>query len=424
MRVLLISANKEDVNMVALPLGLALVGSFLEKQGHEVQMVDLMRAEDVRGPVEEALRRFGPEAIGISVRNIDDQNMAAPRFLLDQVKPVIGVCREASEAPIFLGGAGYSIFPEAVLEYLGADYGIQGEGEWAAARLLEYLAVGQVPKGLPGLYVRGSGPAAPGRLYGKMDALPWAEALRKLAVPGDGSETFLPLQTRRGCPMGCSYCSTPAIEGGRIRKCSPKISVGAMATCLDAGFDNFFITDNTFNLPPSHAKEFCRTLIGQGLKPQWRCIIYPGRLDEELAELMAQAGCTDVSLGAESGDDWVLGALGKRFTADRILADRRLLGRVGIRTMGFLMLGVPGESRDSVRRSLDFVEELAPEMLRLTLGVRVYPYTRLAEYVVKRGLAAADDDLLRPTFFMEPRLRDWLPDTAATWAAGKPNCFM
>ena len=424
MRVLLISANKEDVNMITLPLGLALVGSFLEKQGHDVEMVDLMRADDVRGPVEEALRRFDPEAIGISVRNIDDQKMGAPRFLLEQVKPVVNVCREASEAPIILGGAGYSIFPEAVLEYLGADYGIQGEGEWAAARLLEQLADGKVPNGLPGLYVRGRGASAPGRLFGKMDELPWVEAAGRLAASATRSEVYLPLQTRRGCPMGCSYCSTPWIEGGRLRKCSPEISVEAMAVCMEAGLDRFFITDNTFNLPPSHAKEFCRTLIGRGLKPQWRCILYPGWLDEELAELMAEAGCAEVSLGGESGDDWVLKTLGKRFTADQLMADRRLLGRVGIRTLGFLMLGVPGETKDSVRRSLDFMKDLAPEMVRLTMGVRVYPYTRLAEYMVKRGLVAPEDDLLRPTFFIEPDLRDWLPETATEWAAGKPNCFM
>ncbi|MFH1090624.1 MAG: cobalamin-dependent protein [Pseudomonadota bacterium] len=122
MRVLLISANREDINMVTLPLGLALVAASVQQSGHEVELLDLMRADDVRGRIEAAIRRFEPEVIGISVRNIDDQNMARPRFLLEQVKEVVEVCREHSEAPLILGGAGYSIFPQAALEYLGRTW--------------------------------------------------------------------------------------------------------------------------------------------------------------------------------------------------------------------------------------------------------------------------------------------------------------
>ena len=91
----------------------------------------MLSVKDIPAAVEEAIRSFQPEVIGVSVRNIDDQSMEQGRFLLDQAKEVVRLCRGFSAAPIVIGGAGYSIFPESALEYLGADMGIQGEGEAA-----------------------------------------------------------------------------------------------------------------------------------------------------------------------------------------------------------------------------------------------------------------------------------------------------
>jgi hypothetical protein len=83
--------------------------------GHEVKFVDLMTEKDDQSSIREAIASFDPEIIGISVRNVDDQNMEKPRFLLDQVKEVVTACRNLSGARIVLGGAGYSIFPESAL---------------------------------------------------------------------------------------------------------------------------------------------------------------------------------------------------------------------------------------------------------------------------------------------------------------------
>ena len=101
-----------------------------------------MTEKDDRLSIREAIASFDPEIIGISVRNIDDQNMEKPRFLLDQVKKVVTDCRNFSGVPIVLGGAGYSIFPESALNYLEADMGIQGEGETSFPLLLECIDTG------------------------------------------------------------------------------------------------------------------------------------------------------------------------------------------------------------------------------------------------------------------------------------------
>ncbi|MDH4012355.1 MAG: cobalamin-dependent protein, partial [Desulfobacterales bacterium] len=131
MRVLFISANREDINMPTLPMGLGCVAAATQKANHDVLFVDLLTTSDIRRVIGKTIDEFAPQVIGISVRNIDDQVMNSTRFMLDQAKAVVSLCKKLSNAPIVLGGAGYSMFPQSALEYLGADMGIQGEGEAA-----------------------------------------------------------------------------------------------------------------------------------------------------------------------------------------------------------------------------------------------------------------------------------------------------
>jgi radical SAM superfamily enzyme YgiQ (UPF0313 family) len=422
MRVLLISANRESINMVSLPLGLAFVAQAARRAGHDVEMLDLMRTDDHVRAIEMAIRRVQPEVIGISVRNIDDQNMASPVFLLDQARETAALCRRLSDAPIVLGGAGYSIFPQAALDYVGADMGIQGEGESVFAELLDRLENERDLDDLPGLYLPGAGLQTPRGFLQDLDGF-WPDAGDWFSGGESREEILLPVQSRRGCPLRCSYCSTPDIEGTRIRKCSAE-SVAEYIRCqAEAGFRRIFFTDNTFNLPPSFAKALCRALISREVKVGWRAIVYPGQVDEKLTDLMAKAGCFEVSLGAESGSARMLKSMGKRFTPGEIRRARRLFGDHGVRVMGFLMFGMPGETRETVQESLDLMESLAPDALRLTMGVRIYPNTPLAETAVARGMISADDNLLRPKFFMEPGLQDWVDKTVRSWAEGRPYCI-
>src|SRR5208283_3095716 len=110
MRALLISANTEQLQMPVLPMGLACVAAAAEHAGHEVKLLNLMTKDDFQELLENAVLGFQPDLVGVSVRNIDDQNMNSPRFLLEAVKNVVSACRRLTSAPIVLGGAGYSIF--------------------------------------------------------------------------------------------------------------------------------------------------------------------------------------------------------------------------------------------------------------------------------------------------------------------------
>ena len=418
MKVLLISANTQTMNMPILPLGLACVTAATRRAGHDAALVDLMFEADPMSAVRDSIGDLCPEVIGISVRNIDDQVMESPQFLLPPVREVVATCRRMSGAPIVLGGAGYSIFPESALRYLGANMGIRGEGETTFPAVLERVARRAPVSGLPGLYLPGQPPT--GRSFvTNLDDLPLPDA--RLFVPSlSGSVDFwVPVQSRRGCPMDCSFCSTSAIEGRSIRRHSPDTIKEWLEHLLASGSHNFHFVDNTFNLPPAYAKELCRKILERGLDINLWCIIYPKWIDRDLVQLMARAGCREISLGFESGSGRMLGSFNKRFQVEEVRTVSRMFADVGIQRRGFLLLGGPGETRESVEESLRFADSLNLDALKVTVGLRVYPETLLAATALAEGLIRPDDDLLWPRFYLEPGLRDWLPEGVAAYKTSR-----
>jgi len=419
-KVLLISANTEQFNMPVIPLGLACVSAAVAKAGHDVNMLDLMFETNVSAIIKKAITEFCPKCIGISVRNIDDQNFEAPVFLLDKVKEVISVCRELTDAPIVLGGAGYSIFPESTLTYLNADLGIACEGEIAFPVLLSRLENGHDLSGLPGLYIRSRSLQSAIEFAGRLDALTLPDPGILSVSMVKNKQLWIPVQTRRGCPLKCSYCSTPVIEGTIIRKRSPEIIADWIEKWAEAGCRKFFFVDNTFNLPPAYAKKLCRSITERNLDISWSCILYPKNVDEELVELLAAAGCKHVSLGFESGSEQILKNLNKRFLPEDVRKISTLLVHHNIERMGFLLLGTPGETRETVEESLAFVDSLQLDALKITAGVRIYPSTQLAEIAEKQGVITSQNNLLHPCFYLVPKLEGWLSERLKKWMASRP----
>ncbi len=406
MRVLIIAANTERGNMITMPLGAGLVACAARRAGHDVHFLDLLMSVNPSRSVTHAIEAFVPEAIGISIRNIDDQNREQPRFLLAQTRPVVDACRASSAAPIILGGPGFSIFPDETLRYLGADFGIAGDGEAALVELLRRLGGGEDPSGIPGLHSRTT--SSPALRRDDLDDCPfWDDALTASARAA-GEDIWIPVQTRRGCPNDCSYCATSAIQGRIIRMRSPETVVKEVRRLALAGFRRLFFVDNSFNIPEPYARSLTRLLGRAALDIEWRCILYPHRVDEDLVAAMSRAGCAEVSLGFESGSPAVLREMNKRYTPEDVRRACDLLEAHGIRRMGFLLLGGPGETRETVEASLAFAESLRLDSLRVTVGIRIYPNTPLAGRAIAEGMIGPADDLLEPKFYLAPGLEPWI----------------
>lgn len=413
MKVLLISANTERLNMPTLPLGLGFVAAATRAAGHRVRFLDLMQIAEPTAALQKAIEEHDPDVIGISVRNIDDQDQRSPTFLLEKVRAVVQTCRDHSEALIVVGGAGYSIFPDAALSYLGADIGVHGDGEVTFPSLLERLDRGEDPSDLPGVHLARSGT---GRAVAFPDLapLPLPDDAFCASISPDAPDLWIPVQTRRGCPNGCCYCSTSNIQGRKIRSRPAGEMVEHVARLSRQGFGRFYFVDNAFNMPESYALEVCDHLAKLDPPVTWRCILYPHAVSDELLAAMARSGCVEVALGFESGDEEVLRQLNKHFTPAEILDLSNRLAASSIRRMGFLLLGGPGETRESVERSLAFARQLAPELLRITVGIRIYPDTPLAKRALEEGVIGPDDDLLRPHFYLAPGLDPWIYERVTT----------
>ncbi len=209
-----------------------------------------------------------------------------------------------------------------------------------------------------------------------------------------------------------------------IRRHSPEAIVKWIAHWRKAGVRQFHLVDNAFNLPPSHAKAICRKLIEYGLDIRWLSILYPAHMDEELVSLMSKAGCAQVSIGFESGSERIIRNLNKRFTPKGVRLMSEMLSDHGIKQMGFLLFGSPGENQESVEESLSFADSLKLESLKITLGVRIYPGTALAKIAVHEGIISSQDNLFSPRFYLAKGLEDWLPKILKKWTATRPHCMI
>ncbi|MHB8109717.1 MAG: B12-binding domain-containing radical SAM protein [Syntrophorhabdaceae bacterium] len=421
MHILLISANRTEINMRTMPLGLACVAQGVAMKGHAVEMIDLVGIDDVRTKIKTVMERFLPDIIGVSIRNIDDQTKFNTRFLYRDDREIIALIRQLSDRPIVLGGAGYSMFPDAILADSDADMGIEGEGEAAFPMLIERLQNGQPIDDVPGLHARGHNLSIPPAIISNTDGFPLPDPHYMVQLPVLDN-TWVPIQTRRGCPMDCSYCSTSSIEGRILRFRSIPSVVEWVRRLSEIGARKLYFVDNTFNLPRSYALSLCQALSDAALDVKWRCIVYPWRIDEALVAAMARSGCVEISLGSESADDDVLQKMNKRFRKEDVAFASLLFKKYGIKQMGFLMLGAPGDSRESVTKTLEFAKQVQFDMLKVTVGIRIYPNTALRDIAIEQGIIDADDNLLEPRFYLDPDLdENWIKQIVARYAAGNKN---
>ena len=144
-RIFLVSSNTIVDPYPVYPVGMAIIASALTRAGHEVRQFDFLAEEQSDDRLRKAIHDFGPDYVGISIRNIDaaDHCLAGNDWYLSTDLTLIKIIRETTRAPVILGGSGFSVMPEEILNYLGGDYGITGEGEQAVCDLIEALNEGR-----------------------------------------------------------------------------------------------------------------------------------------------------------------------------------------------------------------------------------------------------------------------------------------
>jgi radical SAM superfamily enzyme YgiQ (UPF0313 family) len=243
-------------------------------------------------------------------------------------------------------------------------------------------------------------------------------------------------ETKRGCAMKCIYCADPVSKGKSVRLLPPQRVVEELAAMISQGVDHFHTCDSEFNLPPQHAQQVCQAIIekGMGSKIRWYAYCTPTPFDDETAALMKRAGCAGINFGVDSACDSVLRSLGRHFTALDLKHTAQLCRRHRLLFMYDLLLGGPGETHETIRKTIDLVRRIKPDCVGLSLGIRIYPDTPLARLIQNMGKVETNPNLygakrdnpqfLRPVFYISPGLGKDLIDYVHNLVAGDRRFFL
>ena len=410
MRVLIISSSREVTPDPVYPIGAAYVASAVRDAGHTVDILDVLFVDDPLTAIVEKIASFEPDIVGMSIRNID--NVAYPlivSYMYENIEAIKAI-RKVFAGHMVLGGSGFTMMPEEMLTVVGETMGIVGEGEEAIVKLLHALSGDGDLSDVPGLIVIEDGSVriknAP-RLIDDIDnigrpASDLCDNAAYLKWGGMGS-----LQTKRGCPLECIYCTYPIVEGTAVRLRDPKAVVDEIEFSLNQwGMDTFFIVDSVFNNPPEHAQEIAREITKRRLSIRLSAYISPAFITEGLLADLAKAGLTGVDLGADSLTDKVLRRLRKNFTRDDVINAVKIAHSVGMMTCLNIIFGAPGETTDTMRETADLVEDLSPTAHHAMVGIRIFPRTGLQRLAVEEGMEEARDIGFNPVFYIARSVAD------------------
>jgi tryptophan 2-C-methyltransferase len=414
MKVLLVNTNR--IKPAVAPIGLDYLADSLRAAGHEPALLDLCFSDNVERDMAAAFEAE-PSLVGVSIRNTDDCYMATSTNFLPGIREIVQALRGHSDAPVVLGGVGFSLMAESIVEYCGADYGVAGEGEEALSGLVSALAAGSDVDDVPGLVwwdETGLQRNPPGSA--PLERLPertrsFVDNARYFREGGQAG-----FETKRGCPMSCIYCADPVAKGRRSRLLPPGKVAAEIRALLSQGIDHLHACDCELNLPVGHAQQVCRAIIEEGLAGRIRwyayCSVEP--FDTETACLMKDAGCAGIDFGADSGSEEMLRRLGRHYGPQALLDAADACRHAGIPFMYDLLVGGPGETPQTLRQSLDLVRKAGPDRIGISLGIRVYEGTPLAAEVraagpftsnqALRGARLDNETLLKPIFYLSPSL--------------------
>jgi len=355
------------------PLGIGYIAAVLKMQGCQVRIIDPEAEGLDYSDVRETLKNFNPDIVGLS--------SATPNF--GQACKIARIAREENVSTIILGGAHASSVPELVLtKCADIDLVAIGEGEG----IMSELCAGKSLQEIDGIAYRKDGKiqfTVPRDPISNVDSLPLpARELVDLRLyrPNtyvDRGKNSVTLITSRGCPSRCVFCASHTTLGRRFRAHSPEYVLHEMEYLMGKyGIKHFIFNDDTFTMNKNRVMEICSLILQKNMKIEWYCFARVDTLDRELLSMMIKAGCNSIGFGIESGDATVLRNLKKGITLEQSRKAMRICNEFGLETYAFFILGSPGETLDSVQRTVNFSKEIRPTLAFFNMMVP-YPGTEV-----------------------------------------------
>ncbi len=375
MRILLINANRYQYPPV-IPVGLEYLCGHLQKSSHVAHVVDLCFNENPLQELVTKLNEVKPDIVGISIRHIDTVLYQFNEFFIYEVKEYVEICKKMN-LNVILGGIGYSIMPEEILNYTGADYGVCGPGELALVHLLDDLEKGKsVRKITDGFSFFNDREYE----FNRARVVDYSEYINRDGIVG--------FRTQTGCTDNCFFC----VEGRTKIIYNTPESVGKeIYEIKQRGYSHFHLCDSEFNLNLNHCLNVCKAIVEYAGPVKWTLYMKPEPFSAELFRWLKKSGATLITLSIDtktSGTE----------SFKRLAEFFKLAGKETIKIAVDLSIGHPYEKIQQTQEMIAFLSKQPVETIGVNSFYRVYPGTPLLSLIMN------DESLLR-------YLINWKPDT-------------
>ncbi|TET40650.1 MAG: radical SAM protein [Dehalococcoidia bacterium] len=354
MRVLLMSTPYPLEENPIPPLSLSYLAGVLQREGIEIQILDLLVAHYSAKKVREKLEEYQPQVVGVTCVTLNYPTAAR----------ILRVCKDFDPGILTIIGGPHASFAlkETLLGAPWIDILVLGEGERTLVELIRALEKGTGFHQVSGIAFREdkrvvqTGRRSP---IEDLDELPFPvrhllplSKYRALGAP-------CTVTSSRGCPFGCIFCSGRRIFGRRVRFRHPKLVVDEIETIhKELGFESINIVDDTFTLNHRHARNVCEEIMRRNLHIQWNVFARVDTVTEDLLKIMKEAGCVWLLFGVESASPQILETIKKGITLDGVRRGVKLATEAGIKVFNSFILGLPGETPETARQSVAFAQEL------------------------------------------------------------------
>jgi len=390
-RVLLVNPSYPFEEFPRLLVTLPYLASALRAEGHEVEILDLLLARTTREKIERRMQRFRPQLVGIT-------SVTLNHHIASGIAAVVRKCDEA--VPIAMGGPHVSFEIEGSFRDLPAlDFIGIGEGEHTLRELARALEGRMDLRDVRGLAFRDRSTGRiertpPRPLEDDLDELPppareLVPLARYLAFDSHAS-----VVTSRGCPYECIFCSAPAWTGRKVRYRDPSRCVDEIEALAALGFTEITIEDDLFTLYRKHFLAVCGELERRGTGVRWNAFSRVDTINQEIVDTMARAGCQAICFGVESGDQEMLDLVKKNSSLAKVRDAMRMTQAAGISALASFIIGLPGETEATLRKTVEFANSLRDEFGSL-YGFHVlapFPGTEVRDRAEHYGLEILSSD--------------------------------
>ncbi len=387
-RVLLINPFYPIDETPSPPLGLAFLAGALEAAGCAVKILDLVVEPYHPERLGRILDEFRPDMVGAT----------AVTMTFDHAVGVLADIKALAPDLVTVMGGPHATFwaHETLQRYPAVDIVARGEGEATLVALAGALAAGSDWPALAGIVFRSAAGIVDNgwpALETDLDRL--APPARHLLPLGRYRALHMPISmtTSRGCPHGCIFCVGRKMVGARVRYRDPVRVVDELAQIAGYGFHQINLADDLFTASAGHCLAVCEEILRRGLEVRWTSFARVDTVSVPVLKKMRQAGCQAVSFGIETGDPQIMKTIRKGITLDQVEAAVAMCNEAGLMPHGSFILGLPGETPQSIERTLAFGRRL--ETMGVCYGFHLlapFPGTRVRDRAGEYGIRILTDD--------------------------------